>query len=48
MTGVGGDNSWGMMPHEEYRIKPGEPLHYGFTFVPFSGKGDVKNLVMEY
>lgn len=22
--GVGGDNSWGMMPHEQYQIKPGD------------------------
>ncbi|MDR1681832.1 MAG: DUF4981 domain-containing protein [Candidatus Symbiothrix sp.] len=35
MTGVGGDNSWGMKPHEKYQIKPGETFRYGFYFVPW-------------
>ena len=29
--GVGGDNSWGARPHEEYRIPADEPYSYGFT-----------------
>ncbi len=28
--GVGGDDSWGALPHEEFRIKP-EPMSYSFT-----------------
>lgn len=48
MTGVGGDNSWGQMPHEQYRIKPGQPISYGFTFVPYSGKTNPESLVKRY
>ena len=33
--GVGGDNSWGAMPHEQYRLQP-ESLSYSFYLVPFS------------
>jgi len=28
--GVGGDNSWGRMPHKEYQIKP-QNLSYSYT-----------------
>ena len=31
--GVGGDNSWGAFPHEEYMIKP-TPYKYSFTIIP--------------
>ena len=31
--GVGGDNSWGAMPHPEYRIKPAN-LSYGYIIKP--------------
>jgi beta-galactosidase len=31
--GVGGDNSWGATPHEEYMIKPGS-YSYGFIIKP--------------
>lgn len=31
--GVGGDNSWGAWPHEQYRIQPVE-RSYGFTIEP--------------
>lgn len=30
MMGVGGDNSWGAKPHEQYRIKPGK---YKFSYI---------------
>ncbi|MBD0404678.1 glycoside hydrolase family 2 TIM barrel-domain containing protein [Flammeovirga sp. EKP202] len=32
--GVGGDNSWGYLPHDEYRLLPTH-FHYGFTMMPF-------------
>ena len=31
--GVGGDTSWGAMPHPEYRIKPPN-LSYGYIIKP--------------
>lgn len=31
--GVGGDNSWGALPHEQYRLKAKE-YHYGFSLKP--------------
>jgi beta-galactosidase len=33
--GVGGDNSWGALPHREYRIPPVE-LRYGFALRPLA------------
>lgn len=48
MTGVGGDNAWGLMPHEPYRIKPNVPMNYGFVFIPFNGKANPEGLVKEY
>jgi len=33
--GVGGDNSWGAYPHEQYLLKAKE-YSYGFTIKPFS------------
>lgn len=37
MIGVGGDDSWGARPHDEYLIKSRkESFKYGFTMVPFS------------
>ena len=33
--GVGGDNSWGAMPHPPYRVySSGEGVRYGFTLIP--------------
>ncbi len=32
MNGVGGDDSWGAMPHEEYRMRVEEPLDFRFCF----------------
>ncbi|KAA6311080.1 hypothetical protein EZS27_037729, partial [termite gut metagenome] len=36
MMGVGGDNSWGATPHEEYliRLEKGKDIEYGFTIMP--------------
>ncbi|MBP7937315.1 MAG: DUF4981 domain-containing protein [Phycisphaerae bacterium] len=34
--GVGGDDSWGALPHEEYRIKP-DPYTYAFRLRAFEG-----------
>ena len=31
--GVGGDNSWGARPHDEYMIFPGI-YHFNFTIIP--------------
>ncbi len=33
--GVGGDNSWGALPHEQYRLKP-QGISYSFYLIPFS------------
>jgi len=33
--GVGGDNSWGATPHEQYRLMP-KPYNYRFCLRPFS------------
>ncbi len=35
--GVGGDDSWGAMPHDEYRIKP-QPYTYSFRLRAFQGQ----------
>ncbi|MDR0962670.1 MAG: DUF4981 domain-containing protein [Mediterranea sp.] len=50
MMGLGGDNSWGALPHEQYRIQPGEAhsVQYGFTLVPFSAKSNYKSLISNY
>ncbi|KAA6343998.1 Beta-galactosidase [termite gut metagenome] len=36
MMGVGGDNSWGATPHEEYliRLEKEQTVEYGFTIMP--------------
>jgi beta-galactosidase len=31
--GVGGDNSWGAQPHDEYKIKP-ENLIFNYSISP--------------
>ncbi|MEJ5229465.1 MAG: glycoside hydrolase family 2 TIM barrel-domain containing protein [Pseudothermotoga sp.] len=33
--GVGGDNSWGALPHKEYTLYP-KPYHYAFRMKPIS------------
>lgn len=35
--GVGGDNSWGARPHNEYRIFPNGPITYEFKLSPVEG-----------
>ncbi len=37
--GVGGDDSWGAMPHEPYRL-PAKPYAYRYRLRPFSEKRD--------
>ncbi len=34
-TGVGGDDSWGARPHEQYTVQPG-PMSYSFRLRPIS------------
>ncbi|KAA6306598.1 hypothetical protein EZS27_041741, partial [termite gut metagenome] len=38
MMGVGGDNSWGAIPHEAYliRLEKENRIEYGFTIIPIS------------
>jgi hypothetical protein len=45
--GVGGDNSWGAMPHPQYRLEP-QAYSYGFWLRPVSGdSGDWPRLARE-
>lgn len=50
MMGVGGDNSWGALPLEPYRLTPGKDkvFEYGFTLVPFGRRTDFRELVRRY
>ena len=50
MTGVGGDNSWGALPHDQYRVKTGEAnaISYGFMLIPYAKKADFKSLIRQY
>ncbi len=50
MMGLGGDNSWGAIAHDQYLIHTGKQnaIEYNFTIVPFSKKSDIKNLVYQY
>ncbi|MBT8302050.1 MAG: hypothetical protein KJO63_12000, partial [Maribacter sp.] len=34
MMGVGGDNSWGAKPHEQYRYYPDKDYSYRFKLSP--------------
>lgn len=43
MIGVGGDDSWGARPHEQYLIKASkEAVKYGFTITPFTSLSELK------
>jgi beta-galactosidase len=43
--GVGGDNSWGARPHDEFRTASGRPYSYVFCLRPFHAKdADIKKL----
>lgn len=50
MMGLGGDDSWGAIPHEAYLIRPGRAnaIEYGFSIVPFDKKEDYKSLILQY
>lgn len=50
MMGVGGDNSWGAIPHAPYLIKTGVSniIEYGFSIVPFGKKEDYKKMIYQY
>jgi len=41
--GVGGDDSWGAKPHDQYLIKPSEQGYkYGFTFIPLESSKEIE------
>jgi beta-galactosidase len=44
--GLGGDNSWGALPHEEFRLHPW-PLTYRYRLKVLSGGEDVNALVKQ-
>lgn len=45
MQGVGGNNSWGALPLEQYLIKSGtSKVCYGFSIVPINGLNEIENL----
>ena len=48
MMGLGGDDSWGALLHEQYRINADQPISYGFSIVPFGKKTDTKSLIKQY
>ena len=42
MQGVGGNNSWGALPLDQYMIKPSStPVDYGFTIIPIKNKKEI-------
>ena len=42
MQGVGGNNSWGKLPLEQYQIKPSAtPITYGFTIIPIKNSAEI-------
>ena len=43
MQGVGGNNSWGQLPLDEYLIKPNKstPVTYSFTIIPIDKTADI-------
>jgi len=48
MMGIGGDNSWGALPHDNYLIHTGQQIDYSFTITPFDGNTDYKELIKLY
>ncbi len=42
--GVGGDNSWGALPHPQYMFYPTRPYSYSFVLVPFKFRGEKPSL----
>ncbi|MDD3308480.1 MAG: glycoside hydrolase family 2 TIM barrel-domain containing protein [Dysgonamonadaceae bacterium] len=44
MQGVGGNNSWGALPLEQYIIRPtSTPISYGFTIIPIKNSKEIDN-----
>ena len=44
MMGVGGNNSWGAIPMDDYLIKPSStPVTYRFTIIPISKVSEIDN-----
>ncbi|MFI3262954.1 MAG: glycoside hydrolase family 2 TIM barrel-domain containing protein [Rikenellaceae bacterium] len=41
MTGVGGDNSWGAQPYEQYMLRTNQEYQFGFTIVPFANNNEL-------
>ncbi len=41
--GVGGDNSWGARPHDQYTLFP-KPYSYSFKLIPFKTEKDLSSL----
>lgn len=49
MMGVGGNNSWGALPQDNYLIFTGkEPITYGFSIVPFQKGTDFRTFIKQY
>ncbi|QRX64568.1 DUF4981 domain-containing protein [Dysgonomonadaceae bacterium zrk40] len=43
MQGVGGNNSWGKLPLEEYLIRPKTAIaSYGFTLIPIKNRNEIE------
>lgn len=47
MMGVGGDDSWGSRPLEQYQIYPGvkNAIEYSFTWIPIRKKSDIYSTI---
>ncbi len=43
--GVGGDDSWGAMPYEEYLIRANQDVEWGFTIVPIKSTSEAHKAV---
>ena len=44
MQGVGGNNSWGQLPMEDYLIRPAStPVSYGFTIIPIDKNSEIND-----
>ncbi len=50
MMGIGGDNSWGALPLDQYQIKPGmdHGIEYGFTLIPIRKKSEIEKYIYKY
>ncbi len=46
MQGVGGKNSWGALPEEEYRLVPKNlNVEYGFYLIPFENTKELSKIL---